>query len=31
MKSPLERIKELNEVSKEYPTVVPLMGAILEL
>jgi hypothetical protein len=31
MKSALERIKELNEVSKEYPTVVPLMGAILEL
>lgn len=31
MKSALERVKELNEASKEYPTVVPIMGAILEL
>ena len=31
MKSALERIKELNEASKEYPLVVPFIGAILEL
>jgi hypothetical protein len=31
MKSALERVKELNEASKEYPLVVPLLGAILEL
>jgi hypothetical protein len=31
MKSALERVRELNEVSKEYPAVVPLIGAILEL
>jgi hypothetical protein len=31
MKSALERIRELKEASKEYPTVLPFMGAILEL
>jgi hypothetical protein len=31
MKSALERVRELNEASKEYPLVVPLLGAILEL
>jgi hypothetical protein len=31
MKSALERVRELNEVSKEYPAVVPFIGAILEL
>ena len=31
MRSALERVKELNEASKEYPLVVPLLGAILEL
>lgn len=31
MKSALERIRELNEVSQEYPAVVPLLGAVLEL
>ena len=31
MKSALERIRELNEASKEYPLVVPFIGAILEL
>ena len=31
MKSALELVKELNEASKEYPTVVPIVGAILEL
>jgi len=31
MKSALERVRELNEASKEYPAVVPLMGAVLEL
>ena len=31
MRSALERVRELNEVSKEYPLVVPLLGAILEL
>ena len=31
MKSALERVKELNEVSALYPAVLPLLGAILEL
>ena len=31
MKPALERIKELNEASQEYPCVVPVLGAILEL
>jgi hypothetical protein len=31
MKSSLERVRELNEVCQEYPAVVPLLGAILEL
>jgi hypothetical protein len=31
MKSALERVKELNEVSAQHPAVVPLLGAILEL
>jgi hypothetical protein len=31
MKSALERVRELNEASREYPAVVPLLGAILEL
>lgn len=31
MKSQLELVKELNEASKQYPAVVPLLGAILEL
>jgi hypothetical protein len=31
MKSSLERVRELNEASKQYPAVVPLLGAILEL
>jgi hypothetical protein len=31
MKSALERVRELNEASQEYPLVVPMLGAILEL
>ena len=31
MKSQLEIVRELNEASKQYPTVVPMLGAILEL
>ena len=31
MKSQLELVRELNEASKQYPTVVPMLGAILEL
>jgi hypothetical protein len=31
MKSALDRVREMNEASKEYPFVVPLLGAILEL
>jgi hypothetical protein len=31
MKSQLELVRELNEASKRYPAVVPLLGAILEL
>jgi hypothetical protein len=31
MKSALERVKELNEASKEYPFIVSMLGAILEL
>jgi len=31
MKSALERVRELKEVSSEYPAVVPFIGAILEL
>jgi len=31
MKSALERVKELNEASQEYPCIVPMLGAILEL
>jgi len=31
MKSALEKLKELSEVSKNYPSVVPLIGAVLEL
>ena len=31
MKSALERVRELNEASKEYPAVVPLLGGLLEL
>lgn len=31
MKSALQVIKELDEVSQEYPCVVPLIGAVLEL
>jgi hypothetical protein len=31
MKSQLELVRELNEASKQYPAVVPLLGAILEL
>jgi hypothetical protein len=31
MKSALERVRELNEASGQYPAVMPLLGAILEL
>jgi hypothetical protein len=31
MKSALERVKELNEVSQQYSAVIPFIGAILEL
>jgi hypothetical protein len=31
MKSALEKLRELSEVSKNYPSVVPLIGALLEL
>jgi hypothetical protein len=31
MKSALEKLKELSEVSKNYPSVLPLIGAVLEL
>ena len=31
MKSQLELVRELNDASKQYPTVVPMLGAILEL
>ena len=31
MKSALERIRELNEASQEYPFIIPMLGAILEL
>ena len=31
MRSALELVRELNEASKQYPTVVPMLGAILEL
>jgi len=31
MKSQLERVKELNEATQEYPFVIPMLGAILEL
>ena len=31
MKSALERVKEFNEASQEYPFIVPMLGAILEL
>ena len=31
MKSALEKLRELSEVSKNYPSVVPLIGAVLEL
>jgi hypothetical protein len=31
MKSALERVKEFNEASQEYPFVIPMLGAILEL
>ena len=31
MKSALEQVRELNEASRQYPAVVPLLGAILEL
>ena len=31
MKSALERVKEMNEAAQEYPFVVPMLGAILEL
>jgi hypothetical protein len=31
MKSALDRVRELNQASKEYPAVMPLLGAILEL
>jgi hypothetical protein len=28
---PLENLRELSEVSKDYPSVLPLIGAVLEL
>jgi hypothetical protein len=31
MKSALEKLRELSEISKNYPSVVPLIGAVLEL
>jgi len=31
MKSALEKLKELSEISKNYPSVLPLIGAVLEL
>jgi hypothetical protein len=31
MKSALEKLRELSEVSKNYPSVLPLIGAVLEL
>ena len=31
MKSALERVKEFNEASQEYPFIIPMLGAILEL
>ena len=31
MKSSLEKLRELSEISKDYPTVLPLIGAVLEL
>jgi hypothetical protein len=31
MKSALENLKELREASKDYPSVLPLIGAVLEL
>ena len=31
MKSALERVREFNEASQEYPFIVPMLGAILEL
>ncbi len=31
MRSALERVRELNQVSQQYPAVVPFIGAILEL
>jgi hypothetical protein len=31
MKSALEKLRELSEVSQNYPSVVPLIGAVLEL
>ena len=31
MKSALERLRELSAVSKDYPSVLPLIGAVLEL
>jgi hypothetical protein len=31
MKSAIERVRELNEVSQQYPGVVSMFGAILEL
>jgi hypothetical protein len=31
MKSALERLKELSEASRDYPSVVPLIGGLLEL
>ncbi len=31
MKSAIEKIRELSEISNDYPTVVPLIGAVLEL
>ena len=31
MKSALEKLRELCEVSKNYPSVLPLIGAVLEL
>jgi hypothetical protein len=31
MKSALDKLRELSEVSKNYPSVLPLIGAVLEL
>ena len=31
MKSSLEKLRELSEISKDYPAVLPLIGAVLEL